>query len=99
MSSRNLVQPQFPLPPGTYDAAYMAEIVRAFSVFLQQVNNPGDSRATTMTLTNLQSDDYNLETGALFEHEAYIKITVGNVSNPRGSEGTGTVGSATVTTS
>ena len=99
MSSRNLVQPQIPLPPGTYDAAYMAEIVRAFSVFLQQVNNPGDSRATTMTLTNLQSDDYNLETGALFEHEAYIKITVGNVSNPRGSEGTGTVGSATVTTS
>ena len=99
MSSRNLVQPQFPLPPGTYDAAYMAEIVRAFSVFLQQVNNPGDSRATTMTLTNLQSDDYNLETGALFEHEAYIKITVGNVSNPRGSEGTGTVGAATVTTS
>jgi hypothetical protein len=99
MSSRNLVQPQFQLPPGTYDAAYMAEIVRAFSVFLQQVNNPGDSLSTTMTLTNLQSDDYNLETGALFEHEAYIKITVGNVSNPRGSEGTGTVGSATVTTS
>ena len=99
MSSRNLVQPQFPIPPKAYDASYMAEIVRAFSVFLQQVNNPGDSRATTLTLTHLQSDDYNLETSALFQHDGYVKITLGNVSNPRGSEGTGTVGSVTVTTS
>ena len=99
MTSRRLVQPQFPIPPNAYDAAYMAEIVRAFSVFLQQVINPGDSRATTLTLTHLQSDDYNLETSALFEHDGYVKITLGNVSNPRGSEGTGTVGSVTVTIS
>jgi len=57
MSSRSLVQPQFPLPPNAYDAAYMAEIVRAFSVFLQQVKNPGDSRATTLTLTQLPSNE------------------------------------------
>ena len=99
MSSRRLVQPQFPMPPTAYDAGYMAEVVRAFSVFLQQYTNPGDSRATALTLTHLQSDDYDLETGALFEHDGYIKITLGNVSNPRGSEGTGTVGSVTVTTS
>jgi hypothetical protein len=99
MSSGGLVQPQFPLPPNVYDASYMAEIVRSFSVFLQQVNNPGDSRATALTLTHLQSDDYNLETSALFEHDGYVKIALANVSNPRGSEGTGTVGAVTVTTS
>jgi hypothetical protein len=31
----------------------MAQVVRAFSVFAQQVNNPGPERATTLTLTAL----------------------------------------------
>lgn len=31
----------------------MSQVTRAFSVFVQQVNNPGEVRATTLTLTNL----------------------------------------------
>ena len=39
--SRGLVQPLFPNAPSDYNSEYMSEVVRAFSVFLQQVNNPG----------------------------------------------------------
>jgi len=42
--------PYFPLPPSQYDRAYMAQVVRAFAVFAQQVNNPGPIRGTTLTL-------------------------------------------------
>jgi hypothetical protein len=49
MSSNNPV-PYFPVPPADYNRNYMAQLVRAFSVFAQQVNNPGPDRATTLTL-------------------------------------------------
>lgn len=97
MSSRKVTLPQFPVAPGTYDPAYMAEVVRAFSVFLQQMQNPGDMRGTTLTLTNLQYHDQSLETGALFEHGGYVKITQANIPHPAGTSGTGQVGSVSVT--
>ena len=62
--SRGLVQPFFPNPPKEYQDAYMAEVVRAFSVFLSQVNNAGPWRATDLVLTNLQTNDQGLEIGA-----------------------------------
>jgi hypothetical protein len=45
--------PFFPTPPGEYNRQYMAQVIRAFSVFVQQVNNPGDALFTTLTLTAL----------------------------------------------
>jgi len=42
--------PYFPAPPADYDRVYMAQVIRAFAVFAQQVNNPGPIRATTLTL-------------------------------------------------
>jgi len=32
--------PQFPIPPSEYDEKYFAEIIRSFSVFLEQYRNP-----------------------------------------------------------
>jgi len=96
--SRNLVLPDFPVPPEQYEARYIAEIVRAFSVFLQQAQNPGEGRATALTLTALQNDDQGLETGALFNHDDYIKITALAKPYPRSTVATGSVGSVTVTT-
>lgn len=49
MSSNNPV-PYFPTPPPVYNRNYMAQLVRAFSVFTQQSNNPGPLVATTLTL-------------------------------------------------
>jgi len=42
--------PFFPTPPGEYNRQYMAQVIRAFSVFVQQVNNPGDAIFTTLRL-------------------------------------------------
>ena len=42
--------PYFPTPPAEYDRVYMAQVIRAFAVFAQQVTNPGPQRATTLTL-------------------------------------------------
>ena len=96
MSGRRLVLPQFPTAPMAYDPKYMAEVVRSFSVFLELFNNPGDARHTELTLTNLQQNDYNLETGALFQQDGVLKIVIANKPHPAGLSGTGTVGSVTV---
>ena len=98
MSNRSLVRPLFPNAPIDYDRVYQEEVVRAFSVFLQQLQNPGDARHTTLTLTALQSNDQGLETGALFQVDGFVKITQAHTPHVGGVSGTGTVGSVTVTT-
>jgi len=95
--SRNLVLPFFPIAPQQYDQRYFAEVVRAFSVYLEQMQNPGEGRNTFMVLTNLQTDDSGLETGALFQQSGFVKITLINSPHVRGSAGTGAVGTVTVT--
>jgi hypothetical protein len=97
--SRNLILPFFPVPPQSYDREYIAEIVRSFSVYLGQMQNPGEGRNTFMVLTNLQTDDSGLETGALFQQEGFVKITLANMPHVRGQQATGSVGSVTVTIS
>ena len=97
MASRNLVHPHFPVPPDSYSSGYMAEVVRAFSTFLEQSNNPGEGRATKFTMTALANTDYGLETGALFAQNGFVKITRLNVASPAGLSGTATLGSVTVT--
>ena len=102
--SRNLVLPFFPVPPEEYNQEYMAEIMRSFSVYLTQIQNPGEGRNTTLSLKNLQTDDQGLAPGELFEYRdasgmmGFVKIALANTSNLRGIEATGGVGSVTVTT-
>ena len=96
--SRGLVPPQFPNAPETYNRRFMSEVVRSFSVFLQQISTPGIWRATTLVLTELQNDDSGLETGGVFNHDGFLKITQVNTPHARGSVGTSSVGSVTVTT-
>jgi len=96
--SRNLVRPYFPVAPSYYNPQYFSEVVRSFSVFLEQVQNPGDARNTTLTLTELQTDDYNIENGAVFQQDGFLKISLLNAPHPRGVLGTGSVGTVTVIT-
>lgn len=98
MSSRRLVRPYFPIPPREYDQAYLNEVIRAFSVFIQQIQNPGDARHTELTLTGLQSNDQGLEEGALFEVNGFVKISRSFIPHLAGVGGTASVGSVTVTT-
>ena len=97
--SRNLAVPYFPNAPKEYSQQYIAEVVRAFSVYVQQVHNPGEGRNTFGVFTNLQTDDSGLETGAIFNHGGYVMITQLNTPHARGSAGTGAVGLVTVTIS
>lgn len=62
MSVGNLPVPYFPTPPREYDRQYMSQLIRAFSVFAQQVNNPGPLLATTLTLS---PDGTKLDAGEL----------------------------------
>lgn len=96
--SRNLVKPFFPVPPGEYFQPYFAEIVRSFSVYLEQIQNPGEGRNTFTVFTNLQTDDVGLEVGAVFNHGGYLKVSELNTPHVRGSGATGQVGTVTVNT-
>lgn len=96
--SRNLILPFLPVPPNEYQQQYFAEIVRAISVYMQNQQNPGEGRNTALVLTNLQSNDQGLETGALFEHDGFVKITKANTPHVGGLLATGAVGSVTVST-
>lgn len=98
MSNRSLVRPYFPNPPAAYDQRYLNEVIRAFSVFIQQMQNPGDSRHTDLTLTNLKSNDQGLEEGALFEVDGFVKISRPFNPHLAGAGATASVGSVTVTT-
>ena len=96
--SRNLVRPFFPEPPREYSSRYFSELVRSFLTYLINMQNPGEGRNTFGVFTNLQTDDSGLETGAIFNHGGYVKITQENTPHVRGSAGIGSVGSVTVTT-
>tara|TARA_R100000935_G_scaffold47458_1_gene71538 strand:- start:1304 stop:1618 length:315 start_codon:yes stop_codon:yes gene_type:complete len=100
--SRNSVLPFFPIPPEEYNREYMAEIMRSFTVYLTQIQNPGEGRNTSLTLTNLQTDDQGLPPGALFNYRddtgmmGYVKIAVVDKSNLRGITTASFVGAVTV---
>ena len=48
--SRSVSLPYFPVAPAQYTPFYMNEVVRAFSVYLEQLKTPGPLFATTLTL-------------------------------------------------
>ena len=96
--SRSTPIPYFPTPPAQYDRGYFAELTRAFALYTQQMNTPGPWRATEITLTGLQSNDFGLEVGAVFEVDGYLKISRPFNPHIAGVSATGTVGSVTVLT-
>lgn len=97
--TRSLVRPFFPVPPREYQQQYLAEIVRSFSVYLEQSQNPGEGRNTFTVFTNLQTDDVGLEPGSVFNHGGYLKVSELHTPHVRGVSATGSVGSVTVSIS
>lgn len=72
--SRELVPPQFSVPPEQYDRVYFDDMVRSLSQLVVQINNPGELRGTRITLTDLPTSSDGLETGALFNDNGTVKI-------------------------
>lgn len=73
----NVPVPYFPTPPAEYNRGYMAQVVRAFSIFVQQTNNPGQVRGTTLTLTGLPTyaDNAAALAGGLIAGDVYKTAT------------------------
>jgi len=90
--------PYFPIPPQGYQQRYFAELVRSFSIYLAQQQNPGEGRHTNLVLTDLPEDDFNLENGELFQQDGFVKITRAFNPHVRGISGTGAIGVVSVTT-
>ena len=97
--SRNLTLPFFPIPPGQYDPQYFATLVRNFAVYLDQIQQAGDGRLTSLVLTNLQEGDSGLEVGALFKQNGFVKVCEINTPHLETNVGTSAVGTVTVVTS
>ena len=72
--SRDLVPPQFPLPPSEYERQYFDELIRSLTQLVVQLQNPGELRGTKITLTDLPTSATGLETGALYNDGGTVKI-------------------------
>lgn len=96
MSSRVLALPQFPLPPSEYSQTYMAEVVRQFTVYLAQQQNPGDARFTQIVLTNLQDNDNGLAEGSVYKHGGVLRVAELHTSAPAGTAASAALGSISV---
>jgi len=98
--SRNLTLPFFPKAPQEYDRNYMEQVVLSFSLYLEQMQNPGQGRNTRLVLTDLPLSDQGLEVGSLFQYRdasgAFVKITVADQTNLLGLSANGNSGGVTV---
>ena len=90
--------PAFSRPPEAYDQRYFQDLTRALDALVVAIRNPGEGRQTTIVLTNLQSDEYGLEAGTIFQAAGALRIPQLNSSYVRGLFATGTIGSVSVTT-
>lgn len=89
--------PTFPRPPREYDQRYFDDLTRALDALVVAIRNPGEGRQTTIVLTELQSSDYGLEPGTLFQQDGVVCITLLDTSRVSGLSAAGAVGTVAVT--
>ena len=75
--SNQVTLPYFPNPPSQYDQRYISEVVRAFSLYLQQIQNPGTAVFNTLNLLNLPiyADNASAVSGGLAVNDVYKPAT------------------------
>lgn len=89
--------PTFPVPGPEYSQRYMADLINALNRMTVILRNPGEGRATTIVLTNLQSNDSGLEPGTIFEVNGTLRISKLNIAYLAGVGASGQVGTVAVT--
>ena len=92
-----LVFPRFTNAPAEYDRKYFADLVRSMDNLVTILQAAGEGRQTTIVLTNLANNDYNLEPGTIFEVDGALRVSVVYSPYPAGVSSTGGVGSVTIT--
>ena len=71
--------PFFPVPPPEYTQQYMAEVVRAFSVFANQITNPAIAKPILIEVpTSALSGD---EVGTVYETNTLLRIKSSTAAN------------------
>lgn len=90
--------PIYPSPPAEYSRVFMSDLVGALNRLNLILQNPGVGRQSTMTFTNLPTNDYGLEPGGLFEVGGVLRVALLNRPYPAGLSATGSVGTVAVTT-
>ena len=66
MSGNQVAPPRLPEAPEEYTRSYMQDLIRTLEIFIEQERNPGNIRATRLTITDLPTSATGLETGTLY---------------------------------
>ena len=74
MAQIEIPPPRLPEPPIEYTQQYLADLIRALEIFIEQERTPGELRATKITLTDLPTSASGLESGALYNDSGTVKI-------------------------
>jgi hypothetical protein len=71
------VIPYFAAAPAEYNQGYIAQLTRAFSIYAQQMQNPGPILGNTLNLTNLAvyADNAAAVAGGLALNDVYKTVT------------------------
>ena len=99
MASIDSPPPRLPEAPDQYSQDYLTSLVRALEVFINQERNPGQERATKITLTDLPTSDSGLEAGALYRNSNNVKISLIDLAAVDGLSSSSALGSVTVSIS
>ena len=93
-----LIFPTFSTPPAEYDQRYLQDLVRSLDSLVRVIRAPGEGRQTTIVLTNLQSNDYGLEPGTIFQVGGVLRVSIADSPHVSGLSASGSSGTVTVTT-
>ena len=96
MAIVGLVAPRLPSTPPEYSPVFMADLVKAIELFIQQERTAGDQRGTKIVLTNMPTSDTGLEAGTLYRIGNNVKISLLDMAVPDSLEATSSLGSVGV---
>jgi len=74
VSGNQVAPPRLPEAPEEYTRSYMQDLIRTLEIFIEQERNPGEVRATRLTITDLPTSATGLETGTLYNDAGTVKV-------------------------
>lgn len=95
---RRIPLPIFGNPPNEYDRGFLSDMSRKLNFLVTAIRSPGEGRNTTIVLTNLQTNDYGLEPGTLFQVDGAVRISLAYAPYVTGLKATGSIGTVSITT-
>jgi hypothetical protein len=74
VSGNQVAPPRLPEAPEEYTRSYMQDLIRTLEIFIEQERNPGNIRASRLTITDLPTSATGLETGTLYNDAGTVKV-------------------------